>query len=781
MITFAIDIYRPPLGETRTLLLIGAAALLAAWVYLRPRRGDPEEDALSMSLTWPQRGVLLLLRLLALAMLAWLLWGPTQVADVPQGEARPRIILLADTSASMAQKDVVDRSVSDEAVSRWAALRRTWLDPVYIERLRERSDLSLVRFDETLQPLALDDDAFQPAGRHTDLFAAALQATRLASDASPGLLVILSDGHDTRRAADPAAIEQLQREGWTIFGVPVGSGASVPDLAVTVWADADSLFPGQSTHLNATVSHVGFSGQAVQVELYHEDERIDSQRITLGDEPSQRLRFRITPASGAAQLEQPVLHAYRVVAQPIEGERVTENNQRFAFVQVQREHIRVALFEGQPYWDTRYLAKVLAEDAQVDLTAVYALGSERTITVHHTGGEREGGPAFAAADATHLTREQLNQFDVIILGKGAEAFFAGARAQLLVDFVQERGGSLILARGRAFDDTTDEGRAAQVILSKVEPVEWGSEVLRSLSLELTQAGRIDPLLRFDQPAPLDAIVTRLPDMIAATQVKKEKAATIVLLRQKPRDGNNTPQTPGMAAIAHVNAGKGKVLAVMTDGLWRWALLPSRLSEMDSVFQVFWSRTIRWLATGGEFLPGQSVSMQMSRLTTEPGDAGEAVSVTVATRYAEPGFKPVLRLIAPDGSAQTIALVQSSEQSAEYRASLRPQQAGVHRVELDAPGMTPARLESRLAVYDQSLEKLDPSARPQVLHAMSEATGGKCLDLSQREELFSMLESVQQARRSDQREEWAFAEPAVLAGILLLLGIEWFTRRRNGLL
>mgnify|MGYP002623125126 CR=1 FL=1 len=778
MITLAIDIYRPPLGEERTILLIASAALLAAWVYLRPRRGEGSEaddEPIAAALTWPQRGVLLLMRVLALVMLAWLLWGPSEVTELPQGDALPRVVMLADTSASMAQEDIVDRGVSESPISRWAALQRTWLDRAFLETLRQRSELSLVGFDEQTRSLPTDSLADAPTGRHTDLFTAALQATRLTTDAAPGLLVILSDGHDTRRTSDPATIEQLAREGWTIVGVPVGSGASVPDLAVAVWPDADFLFPGQSTHLNATVSHVGFAGQAVDVDLYHEDERIDTQRITMGDAPSQRLRSRVTPVDATNAPDEPVLHAYRVIARPIEGERVTENNQRHAFVQVQREHIRVALFEGQPYWDTRYLAKVLAEDAQVDLTAVYALGTDRTITVHHTGGQRESTPILAAADATALTREQINAFDVIILGKGAEAFFAGSRAQLLVDFVEERGGSLILARGKPFDDTTDEGRAAQAILAKVEPVEWGDQAVHSLSLELTQQGRTDPLLRFEEPASLDAIVTRLPDMIAATRVTKEKSASIVLLRQKPRDDGDTP---AMAAVAHINAGKGKVLAVMTDGLWRWALLPSRLNELDSVFQVFWSRTVRWLATGGEFLPGQSVSLRLSRLTTEPGDA---VEVMVATRYVDADFKPVLRLIAPDGSAQTIALVRSSEQSAEYRASLRPQQSGVHRVELDAPGMTPAKHELRLAVYDQSIEKLDPSARPQILHALSEATGGRCLDLSQREELFSMLENVAQARLSDRREDWAFDEPLVLGAILLLLGIEWFTRRRNGLL
>src|SRR5690606_1143757 len=103
-------------------------------------------------------------------------------------------------------------------------------------------------------------------------------------------------------------------------------------------------------------------------------------------------------------------------------------------------------------------------------------------------------------------------------------------------------------------------------------------------------------------APTRAILTELPGLIAATRVEREKAASLVLLRQAPADG----QTPGMAAVAHARVGRGRVMAVMGEGLWRWAMLPPDRAALDPVYDLFWSRAVRWLATGGEFLPGQDV-------------------------------------------------------------------------------------------------------------------------------------------------------------------------------
>src|SRR5690606_17355088 len=125
-------------------------------------------------------------------------------------------------------------------------------------------------------------------------------------------------------------------------------------------------------------------------------------------------------------------------------------------------------------------------------------------------------------------------------------------------------------------------------------------------------------------------------------------------------------------------------------------------------QAFWARTIRWLATGGEFLPGQSMSLSLNPLRIEPG---QSVQINVSTRYVEAAdFSPSVQLIAPDGSTRDVTLTRGAQQSTQYQANVRMDQPGVHQVVLtdtkrDEAGEA-VKMVGRLAVHDRSEEKRD---------------------------------------------------------------------------
>ncbi len=784
---FSFDQLRPPLGDGVTVLLIAAAAGAVLWLYLTRTNGT----------SWFKRLLLLLCRLGAVAVAAWILMGPSAETTRQRPPQRLPVLMLADTSASMAQRDVEMSESDDGPITRFAAVQRTWLDPEYLAQLREQADVRLLAFDQGHRALSVEEaQTLTPEGDQTLLFGSVRAAVESQTPHLPGetsgggggLVVVLSDGHDTQRQVDPAFAVRMMEAGWRIVTVPVGSPLGVRYVSVDASAEADFLFENQSTWINVQVQHSGFVGRPVQVDLEHEGRLIASQTVTFQDEQSRTLRFRVTPPAPTARGSR--IEGYRVTARPLPlpGELddalddvFLENNSRWVFLQVSTDRIKVAMFEAEPYWDTKFLARVLREDPQIELTSVYSLATGRIVTVQ---SNVKSGTVLGATeenfDPQWLTAARLNEFDVIILGKGAERFFGNDRAQWLVDYVRQHGGALVLARGQAFNLADPAGLAAQRILSVIEPVEWGVGTLRDLALEVAPEGRSSQLLQFDRLGSTDAVLSELPDMLAATRIRREKSLSIVLLRQAPMH-NADGQTPAQAAIAHTSAGAGRVLAVLSDGMWRWAFLPSSLRQYDSVYQAFWAKTIRWLATGGQFLPGQSMSLSLSALKVE---SGETVQVTVNTRYVEPAeFSPRVQIIAPDGQAQDLTLARHAEQSTQFDGVIRLTEPGVHEVVLYVPGDDGAeatKITGRLAVHDRSAEKRDPSARPQVLAEMAEATGGRCFDLSQRDELPRFIGEMTQARQTDPTWDYVFNREWVFALLAALLGIEWIVRRRSGM-
>jgi len=754
-----IDLYRPPLDPVIVGVMVAALALAVVVLYGVRHRAP----------------VKLLLRLAAIGAIAWVLAGPS-VLDRGESAGRVEVVMLADTSASMAETD------TDAGVSRFDTLRATWLSPAFLRRVRDAADLRLIAFDEASRSVSDEQlAAHTPVGSQTHLFTA-LRAT-LGDAAGVPVTVLLTDGHDTRHVIDAATIAQLQRTARPIFPVPVGRAAGVADVAVQAWADADFIFEGQTVTLNATVIQTGFHGETVRVQLLQSGRVLEEQSLTFADEPAQSLRFTAAPPADPLASITLADYTLRVVAP--RPQRVVENDEQTVFVQVSRDRMKIALFEGEPYWDTRYLAQAIRADPQADVAAVYRFGPRRQVRVTSGPGEDEA----LQIDPARITQEELNLFDVVILGRHAERLFPGERASLLVDFVRQRGGALVMARGRAFANDP----VAEAIIAQIEPVTWGAGAVQRLALALTPEGAVSPLLRFDSVAPTDVILTELPGVLAATRIEREKAATMILLRQTPSGaavsegmvsggGASGTSGGGMAAVAHQHVGRGQVLAVLGEGLWKWALLPTGKTAYDPVYAMFWTRAVRWLATGGDFLPGQSVSMKLDRLTVEPG---EPVRVTLTTRHVDAGeFRPVLTLVPPTGEARTVALQATGD--GEFSALLEPKERGVWRVELTDAGETPridplTPITSRLAVVERSRERLDPAARPRVLRQLAEATGGECWPVDDPDALLRHIEQLRIARETDVSARYDFNRGWAIAVIVLALGLEWMLRRRSGLL
>ena len=783
-----VDIFRPPLGAGPTLLLLALAAALAIGLYLARRRGGDERG-----LHLGQRLLLALLRLAGLGALAWVLAGPSIYRSSSSAVAPLPVVLLADTSASMGRRDVAGAPAGPGAMvadrsglqSRWEAVTHFWLNPALLDQVRPWAGWRVLGFDSRLHALTLDEArALTPRGGATNLFDAVAEAAQ----GPPGVLVVLSDGHDTGRSQGAQVLRELRRSGWRIVAVPVGGATTGGRVSLSAFADADVLFDGQSTTIHAAIAQAGFASSArVRVDLLESGHLLDRRIVDLGRRSSATTDFAIRPA-GPPEIGGTADHTYRVTAAPdaadgagtAAGFTGAEAN---VPVRVLRDRIKVALFEGQPSWDTQFLARALRDDAQVDLTACYALGPRR-IVVTRDGSTGAAETADAASAPT--SSAALRGLDVVILGRGAERFFPGDHAQALVDFVRQRGGALVLARGKAFDTATPDGAQAESWLAAIEPVRWDQPAAGGRELQTAERESASPLLGFDTLGRMDDWLGKLPFMVASYGAGQVRPGAVVLLRQTPAEAAGASSAAAAEpALVYQNVGQGRVLAVLTEGLWQWAFLPERLRRYDAVYPILWSRIMRWLATGGQGLAGENLSVTLGRLIAAPG---EPVMVTVMDKgVISDSQRPTAELIGPDGRRRTLALVQAGARSPRFTGQIEASETGDYQVLVHAaasgPG-APAHTGPQTAgfsVADHGVEMLDTSANPQTMQAMAEATDGACVPVDQPERLVEIVRQLRHAAEPDRALEYVFDRPWLFALVVLSLGVEWTLRRRWGLL
>ena len=768
-----------PLGAGAAWLVAGLVVAALVSALLRDARG--------WRVGWVRwAAVVLLLMVLVMA--------PTREGEAPEVSARPSVVLMVDTSGSMA---IGDESVGRGACSRWDAVARTWLAPDTIGRLGEVADVRMVGVDGRARARTLPDLLGEgPTGERSRLGRGVRTVLSALGDRSGPIgpwvgtrMVLLTDGIDTDGESLAALAGEAVSAGVRVHGVVPGSDHGVPDVSVVVAADAEIVYAGQGTGLAVRIRQTGFDGRLGRLVVREGGATgrvVFDRGVTLDRTTS--VRVPVTPGAeggGSARGSGGVsLVEYVARVEALEGEADMTNNERRVFVRVTDERIRVCVFEGKAYWDTKFFVQALRDDPQVDLTVVHALGSERV------GGERRArlhvvryvpdalGSYEERLLEAPLGEEELSEYDVVVLGQGIDLFFPSMEAEKLARFVTERGGSVVFLRGAPIDPGDPGAARAAGILDAISPVEWGLGLVPGGRLELTEAGRRQRALRFEHLASTEDALADLPSVIATTVVEREKALSVVWLRQSEGEvvGHGGEASP--AAIAHMSVGRGRTLAVLSDGMWRWAFLPASLGEHSSVYQAFWSRAVRWLALGGDFLPGQSVSLDVDRLSVRPG---QGVTAIVRTRFVDPeGFEPRLVVRLPNGERRMVGLSASATSVARRTGGFVPEDEGVHELELRGRGVTPETLTTRFAVYDDRVELLDTASRVEEVRNLCAATGGTMLGLAGAGELVRMLEDERAAATTTVERVPSWDTGWLFAAIVGMLGIEWIVRRRMGL-
>ncbi len=764
-------IFQPAAEPSRIIAAGLLLAVLALAVYRRT-------GGLSTTMRFLLAGV----RLASIALLAGILLGPSAARPVHPEQYRRRLVVAIDTSRSFGMKDVGGRS-------RFDAAKRTWLDPGLVNSLRERFDLRFYRYDDQLTATGPGPlwEMSEPAGRQTCIAAAITQllASEFAHAPEPAGILLIGDGHETGTGDPVAAATAAGRAGVPIWTSCFGGTTENRDIAVVTTSGQESLFTGQTGRIAAKLVQTGFGSDEVTVILRREGRVVQQVRAALRNRAVSEVAFDIRE-------DRPGVYEYEIRVEPIPGEADTANNSRTVFVRVRNEKIRVLLVEAQPYWDTKFLAQCLRGDPEVELTQIVRYGRASLSAIRNAATPPAGDEPDEQIVPLPRTLEDFVAYDVLIFGKGLPEYLPPERLGVLKEYLDTRGGGIVFARGRSYDPTTPSGAEAARVLSALEPAVWGDEYVRQLRLELTPEGRVHPAFRSlagaqspwqgrDTAAsqPSDLILTELPGMIGAVRVRKEKAAAIVLARAAGTAAPTDESDARMAAVAYQNYGKGRVVSILSEGLWRWSLLPARYGAMEKVapFDEFWRRLVRWLAAGGEFLPGQDVALTVAEI---PENLGGTARIEVRMKHPPRADTPAaLTVIGPDGHAHPVPLDRPREGANLLRASFEAKLPGVYRVTLSTPEMVPATQEARFCAYDYSVETIDTSADPATMRDVAQASGGQYLDPAEPRRLLSLLEQAHPPRQASREAEFLWDRPSLFAAIVGLLTIEWFMRRRRG--
>ena len=746
--------YRPLIFEQGTfalraswfgLLAAGAAAagaFLTFRTYLQVRGNSRPLD----------RAVLTAVRIAALAVVAFCLLRPVLVLSsvVPQENF---LGILIDDSRSMQIADTDETPRLDfvrEQLGTPESTLRT--------ALAERFALRFFRFSSDTDRVAAVDD-LEYGGSRTHVG----QALERAHDELSGVplsgLVVVSDGADNADGGLGEALLPLQASGVPVFTVGLGEEEYDRDIQMNRVDMPRRVLKGASLAVDLVVTHRGYRGESVTVQVEDEGRIVATQDVVLpADGEPETVRMRFTAAE-----EGPRLYSFSVAPQP--GEMVTRNNVRQGLMVVEDRSRKILYFEGEPRWEVKFLLRGVQDDENLQVTLLQRTAENKYFRMNVDGpDELPGGFPTQRAD--------LFDYSGLVLGSIEANHFTPDQLRMIADFVNRRGGGLLmLGSHRSFAEGGYAGTpVADVLPVVLPPVPADSEegFFAEVRVSATRAGQSHAATQIaDTEEASAARWETLPPLTVVNPITEAKPGATVLL--------NAPDD--LIILAFQRYGAGKSLALPIQDSWMWQM-HADIPVEDQTHETFWRRLLRWVVDG---VPDQ-VTVELSSDRVEPEEV-----VTVTATVVDPGFEElnnsavVAVVTRPDGSVIERQMEWTAEQDGEYRTTFTAAGEGFYEVHVEAS--TGGELLGEEAAYLQvaagDSEFYDSTMRGSLLRRMAEDTGGRFYTAAS---AAALAEDIQYVGGGvtvvEERDLWDM--PFLL---LLLAGLilgEWGYRRFRGL-
>ncbi len=506
------------------LILLAAAAL--AWL-IRSRLSE----AAPVMRGW-RAWVIWGMQTLLAAVVLVLLWQPS----ITVAELKPQqniIAVLVDDSRSMGisengstrQTQAVN-ALQDGVL---ASLNRSFQTRLY------RVDASVARID------SLKD--LQPNASSTRIGDSLKQLSEETSDLPIGAVVLLSDGDDNSGGIDPDAIAALRSRHIPVHTVGFGRERAAHDVELDDAVVAPRALADSRLAAKITLHQRGYAGAKINLMVRdtsgNQARVLAARTVTLGPDGNHQTETLMFNVGGAGA------KTLQISAAPLAGEENTANNTLTRVVNVGSDARRILYIEGEPRWEYKFIRQAEEDDRMVQIVSMVRT-SQNKIYRQGIADPKE------LADGFPSRAEDLFGYQGLIIGSVEAGYFTPGQQQLIRDFVDRRGGGLLLLGGQfALADGGWNASNLTDLFPTTLPTEAGA-----FHREADPKNGITHTTVELAPAGVDSIITRLVDDPTANTAKW-KSLPYLMDYEDP----GTPK-PGAAVLANMITPEGRRLPLL---------------------------------------------------------------------------------------------------------------------------------------------------------------------------------------------------------------------------
>ena len=720
-----------PMGLIFLLFALGLASSIAQYRVIRRKLGQVR--ALELSL----------LRLGAISFLVAFALNPSWVTK-KEHKVPPAIAILVDTSRSMGQ------SGSNEKASRLDEVKSLLEEGPHplLKSLNERFDVRLYGLGASLRTFETDDLArLNAEGTKGNLNDALREVNRKSA-----LAILFSDGNLKWDGSHPSPLP--------LIIVPVGNPGEYKDILIKTIKAPSLAFRGREVVIDVTIKSYGYTGLMLPVLLINGSKLLTVKNIRLPGPPGEvtaSLSF-IPEEVGEKNLSVSIPQQF--------GESLVSNNSLNLSIKVVRDKIRILMVSGSPSMNYRFMRTALKNDPSVDLLSFVILRTPSDIINVPTQEQ-----SLIPFPVETLFSKEIKTFDLLIFDNFPYSLYLSPHhLESIREYVRGGGGFAMI--GGPY--LVNEESYTMTPIGEILPVRFsGEEGYRrdsQVGVRLSRAGVTHPITQSpseiggDENSPAN-FWREMPPLDGMNLLEPKSSATVLL---ESAGGIPWP------ILTVSSFGKGRVLALATDYSWKWLAGMVAKGKGNLAYLRFVDRMVRWLTKD------PSLDSVQINLPENAGAAGQEIEVRIQLR--EEDLSPNLRSMVsfsvfnPDG-LKTESKTKPTGHPGEYLGSFLPQQGGIYKLRVETPAN---QLEESLVVAGP-LDSLDAAPNHEQLSALAASSGGTYL--SESDNLLEEIEGLArkgEARFIEESHSSVWATPYVMILVLTFLVIEWYYRRRWGL-
>jgi uncharacterized membrane protein len=740
------------------LLILAAAAGLAWLIRSRLAQAAPVLRSWRVWVIWGLQSALA-------AMLLVLLWQPA----ITVAELKPQqniIAVLVDDSRSM--------GISENGSTRQAQAVQTLQNGV-LASLNKSFQTRLYRVDAV--PARIDNlKDLQTNAPSTRIGDSLKQLSEETSDLPIGAVVLLSDGDDNTGGIDADAISALRARHIPVHTVGFGRERAAHDIELDDAVVAPRALAGSRIAAKITFHQRGYAGAKVNLAVRDittgQGKVIAGRSVTLGQDGNQQTETVLFDIGGAGA------RVLQIAATPLTGEENTANNAITRVVNVGAEPRRILYMEGEPRWEYKFIRQAEEDDRMVQIVSIDRT-SENKIYRQGIASPKELAEGFPSRP------EDLFTYQGLIIGSVEAGYFTPGQQELIREFVDRRGGGLLLLGGQfALADGGWNASNLTDLFPTILPTQAGT-----FHREQDPKGGTTHTTAELAPAGVDSIITRLVDDPAANAAKWKKLPYLMDYQDPgtPKPGAAvlanmiTPEGRTLPLLITENFGRGRTAIMATGGSWRWQM-SSPLG--DTAHDLFWQQLLRWVVSD---TPGHVAASVPAQMLLDNGAVNISAEVRDQQFNPAPDAKVEAHILGPGGVGALVDMTQVPDNPGLFQAAWTAPKAGGYLTEVTAQRADPntgkiAELGRDVLTFqrmDGVAENFHTEQNRELLERLATQTGGeywKPADLGKLAGRIPFSEAGVTIRET--HDLWNL--PLIFLVLVALRFSEWWLRRKWGI-